>query len=347
MKEWISQLQRQYEFVVYQYEVEPLGIWLDSNRGAFYLHELPAAFLAKAEFVKKVSASMEECGLVLPLVPDVEGNTIVTHGERHYYMSRWLRNEGDWLDYGQLGEALAQFHIYSTECEETRRYRGFSTWPGAWKKRVQQFGKYRDYLENRIQSEDTDDLDYFFLDNFEYLAQVGKMSVEYLHDCNYPLVCKESSTLGRLSYINFGPGQFTLNERGNLFFADPFAWIHDMRVRDIGQWIKTDVREHGWNPYHVSAFLSRYHTVSPLLPEEFTIMYAMFLLPGRFIKKAESIYRKPSLLTNNAELELFRDETCAMTSLTAYNELVRNEQLLREFPLLVEDMFHVVIPRMI
>ncbi|MBP1934613.1 hypothetical protein [Ammoniphilus resinae] len=345
MNGWIQEFQRQYQVVVYRYEERPKGFWLETSKGTYFLYPVPLAFRGKDNYVASMYEQMNS-RLLLPIPVDQEGRIIAQLGEQGGLVTYWPYTEDERIDYALLGHSLASFHLTSAKRIKRfdNKYRGWNTWPRDWKKRVSLLPNFERVAANRAERNEADDFDQFFLENFKYLYHSGLSALAYLQDSNYPLVCKETKKYGRLTYVHFGPDQF-VSVQGRFYFADMLSWIDDMRVRDIGQWIKADVRENGWDPRRVYPFLSAYHQRSPLLPEEFAIMYAMFLLPGRMIKKYEALYYQPSsIIGDNPEVELFREETEILTPYSAYRELKRNDVLLREFPGFVEDAFGVVIP---
>jgi len=342
---WIQEFQRQYQLVVYRYEERTKGYWLETSKGVYFLYPVPLAFRGKDHYVASMYEQMNS-RFLLPIQSVPQGSSFAQIGEQSILVTHWPYEEGERIDYALLGHSLASFHLTSAKRIKrfNNKYRGWDTWPRDWKKRVNLLPNFERIAATRVERKEADDFDHFLLENFQYLYHSGRSALAYLQDCNYSLVCKETKKYGRLSYIHFGPDQF-VTVQGRVYFADPFSWVDDMRVRDIGQWIKADVREYGWDPRRVYPFLSAYHQRSPLLPEEFAIMYAMFLLPGRMIKKYDGLYDQPSSFTgDNSEVVLFREETEILTPYGAYLELKRNDVLLREFPCFVEDAFGVVIP---
>ena len=84
------------------------------------------------------------------------------------------------------------------------------------------------------------------------------------------------------------------------------------------------------NSQNIYSFLAAYHAVSLLTSGEITLIYALILLPGRLMKKAESLYYRPSLFqSDNTNLELFKDETAGITAEDAFLEMKRTDALIR------------------
>lgn len=347
MTGWITALQQQYNLVVYRYEKIPQGIWMETNRGTVVLQSVPSVYAGKEGFIKEIYHHMGQTSFLLPVFHNQEQSMLTSFGDQVYYLTRWPAAESEWLDYGWLGQSSARFHRTSAMALEKchPRYSDWDTWPKRWKSKTDQLRKFEQIAARRIDTDREDPFDSFVLENYPYLSHLAQLSLTYLHEANYREVCRQTMEWGRLSYIHFGPEQFVVSPQGNVFFVDPFSWVEDMRVRDIAQFIKADVRDQGWNPQHIYSFLCGYQSVSPLMPEEFIIMYALFLLPGRMMKKLETVYYRPHLLqSEDHSIELFRDETSEISPYQAYAEMKRNEILLREFPRLARECYGILIP---
>jgi len=344
---WLAAFQQQYGIVVFRYEKIPQGIWLETNRGTMVLQSLPQAYVQKADFVNDVYQAMGRSELLLPILPTRENEILTSFGSQYYYLMGWPATESEWMDYGCVGSSLARLHLTSVEALQDVRckFSDYGNWSKVWSAKCEQLKKYEEIAARRIGTEEEDPFDSYFMDNVGYLKQVGALSLTYLDTCNYKQVCRNTMEFGRLSYINFGYEKFVTTPQGRVFFTDPFSFVEDVRVRDIAQFIKADVREYGWNPHNVYSFLSGYHAVSPLTPDEFTLMYALILLPGRLMKKIEYLYYRPSFFQpENISIALFKDETEGITPEGAYLEMKRMEMLMKEFPRFANHSFGVHVP---
>ena len=312
---WLSTFQRQYGIVVFRYEKIPQGIWMETNRGTMVFQRLPQVYVQKAKFVYNVYEAMGRTQLLLPVIPTIENQFITSFGDQPYYLMGWPVGESEWIDYSLLGSSLSRFHQTSAValqhigCD----FSDYGNWPKVWKVKCEQLNKLERVAVTRIGTEEEDPFDLFFVENAGYIKQVGTLSLSYLDRCHYKQVCESSMEFGRLSYTNFGYEKFVTTGHGRIFFTDPFSLVEDTRVRDIAQFIKADVRDYGWNSQNIYSFLAAYHAVSPLTSGEITLIYALILLPGRLMKKAESLYYRPSLFqSDNTNLELFKEETAGI-----------------------------------
>lgn len=348
MTGWLAAFQQQYRIVVYRYEKIPQGIWMETNRGTMVFRSLPQAYVQKTGFVSEIYQAMGESPYLLPVYPNQDNEILTPMGDQYYYLMRWPTAESEWMDYGWLGSSLARFHLTTARALDHIRipFSDYDNWPKLWKLKFDQLGRYEQIAASRIGTEEEDPFDSYFVENAEYLKQAGALAFMYLETCDYKQICRNSLQFGRLSYTNFSDEKFVTTPQGRVYFTDPFSFVEDIRVRDIAQFIKANVREYGWNPHNIYSFLSSYHAVSPLTPDEFTLIYALILLPGRLIKKMEYLYYRPSIFqTDNNNLELFKGETEGITPETAYLEMKRTDLLIKEFPVFSNHLFGVTIPQ--
>ncbi|RKD21721.1 hypothetical protein BEP19_13910 [Ammoniphilus oxalaticus] len=350
MSGWLSSLQRQYGIVIYRYVKTLRGIWLETNRGAMVFQSLPVAFLPKAEFVYKVNLKLQRTSLMFPILKNSEGEIVTQIGEQAYFMIGSPISSSSWVDYGKLGSRLAEFHSISVECLEgvTDSFSEIGRWPRAWQSKYEQLERFESVAQARIGTEEQDPFDAFFVNNAAYFRQLTELSLMRLETCDYEAICDDTFPFGRLSFTNFSYETITLNQFGQPFFTDPFSLVEDTRVRDLAQFIKADVRLYGWDPSRIYTFLAAYHAVSPITPNEFQLMYALILLPGRLLKKVETLYYRPSLFrSETTHLELYRGETETMTAEVAYTEMRRAELLIQDFPLFARRYFGVSLPPLV
>lgn len=342
MSGWLTELRRQYDVDVLRYVPTPRGVWLETNRGPMMLQSIPEAYVHKAEFVYEMNQAFQRSMLMPPIVESRSGGIVSEIRETPYVLMGWPAAELNAFDYRELGSALARFHCESAKLMEGKEcpFSEYGLWPRIWRAKIERAKSFEAIAMERLGSSEEDPFDSFFLDNSQYLFQLASQALACLQAVEYEQICADARGFGRLSYVNFGFEKFVVAPGGRLFFADPFALVEDTRARDIAQFIKADARAHGWRPFHTQAFLTAYHEVSSLTSVEFQLIYALLLLPGRLLKKLESLYFRPSIFrSNDWRVALFKAETDRMTPDLAYLEMRRTETLIKEFPTFIQRCF--------
>ncbi|RXT05739.1 hypothetical protein [Ammoniphilus sp. CFH 90114] len=351
MKDWMEKVKRSYNFNVYRYQYTAKGLWMDTNRGPVILVPINDSYKRKESLVRDAYRVMERTGMTLPILPSAEGNWIVELDGASYYLMRWPAEESEWIDYTSLGESLAQFHLMSRYItHEHASSRELGTWEQDWSNKIRNLYQYQRVAYGRVGRPGAHPMDSYLVQNFEPLLQRCQSALSYLQQANYAEVCTNCQAVGKISHERFGHQQFIVSSHENILYVDPFLWMEDTRVRDIGQFIQADVLEFGWNPQQIYSFLYGYQRVAPLLPQEYYIMYAMFLMPTEALNKINRIYYRPSPLASLFS-PLFPGFEPGSPDHHDKNEEVeqeeweRNETLINKFPELMEQAFQVKIKK--
>lgn len=350
MYAWMDEVQQMYNLYIYRFQPISQGIWMDTNRGPVVMHAIPSPLLSKENLVSEAYRVMEHTGMVTPLMLSQEEKLVNTISGVPSYLMRWPAEESEWVDYEGVGEALAQFHLHSRHVESGESSSvQLGAWEKKWTRRLRDLYQYERLASRRAARTISTSIDSFVLQYYQRLAHSCQTALFYLEQANYRELCTSCQQVGRIAYQQFGHQQFIVTEHENIMFTDPFAWIEDTRVRDIGNFIVDDVKEFGWKPKQIYSFLSGYQRVSPLLPQEYGLMYAMFHMPERVMKKLEVIYDRPVpplfslFLDGNPELELARLETDSLSLQDLAEDLRRDEVLIREFPSFLQQSFGITL----
>ncbi|NGQ96955.1 hypothetical protein G3578_17470 [Brevibacillus sp. SYP-B805] len=310
-----------------------------TDRGLYYLYSCPAVYRFKRKFVEMVQRHLlkhGDCG-VLPLVKTVKGQSYVTQENELYFLQEGVREASLPEPAFALGEALARFHRSTGSFTGEKLflpYRSLAGWPGMWLKKLRQYAAYRDELEQERGI--ITPFDEYLLTTYTYIHHIGDTAVQYLKDAGYSKVIKETAGLGKVAYQNFDDGYLLVADDGSRYLAGEWSWVIDMRARDIGQWIKAEIRRDGWNRDRVERFLDGYNSISPLLKEEYACIYALLLYPGRFLKMVEGYRNVPAEELEGVDFADWRD--------MLDGELQEMERALRDYPRLIATRYGVHIP---
>ncbi|MBO8163381.1 MAG: hypothetical protein H0Z34_06630 [Brevibacillus sp.] len=283
-------LQEAYGFSIHSQRERGAATVLETDRGLFYLYSCPTACRQKKRLIDRVHHLLEENSKLRPLTfsETMLGKRLVQDGAELYYVQPGVREAvPDNLPFA-TGQALAEFHQATATLKGDPLYMPFRTlgaWPSMWRKRLRRYESYRDQLE-AVEREITP-IDEHLLTSYTYVHHLGDTAIQYLKDTGYQKVVKETAKCGKVTYQNFDHGFILFTEDGSRYVSGQYAWALDMRSRDIGQWLKADIRANGWDPKRVRAFLQGYNRVAPLIEAEYSVIYALLLFPGRFLRYAE------------------------------------------------------------
>lgn len=312
---------------------------LVTDRGIHYLYSCPAVYRYKRKFIEKVQKHLQkhcEYGL-LPITKTLAGQSYVIEGEEIYFLQLGVREAIPIDPAYATGQALAKFHLGTATFTGERLfypYRSLGNWPGMWRKKLRHYSSYRDEMDQERGV--INPFDEYLLTSYTYVHHLGEIAVQYLQDGCYQQIIKETANCGKIAYQNFDEGYLLFADDGKRYFAGEWSWVIDMRARDVGQWIKAEIRKEGWNEERIGQFLDGYNSCSPLHCDEYAVIYALLLYPGRFLKFVEA-YRGVS--AEEREGVDFSDWQEMLDE-----ELFNMESGLRNYPTFVATRYGAALP---
>ncbi|KQL46108.1 hypothetical protein AN963_14020 [Brevibacillus choshinensis] len=333
-------LQEEYGFVLEDVRSNGASKVLKTDKGLFYLFAAPEGYKYKSKFIDRVRKHVNEqqdIGM-LKLVKTVGGLGHIVSDEQLYYLYRGVRERTPEDPYFTIGQSLAKFHLATSSFKGDKLfipYSSLGSWPSMWRRKLRHYNEFRDELDE-LEGELTS-MDEFLLTSFTYVHQLGEIAVHYLLASGYDKVVKETAKYGKVAYQNFDQGYMLWNEKDARLVAGEWNWVLDMRARDIGQWLKAETKRSGWQNEKAASFLDGYNSVSPLLPDEYAVVYGLMLYPGRFLKLVEAYQELPYEEKLEVNGELWHSQL--------EDELARMEEALRQYPHLVAQRYGASIPQ--
>ena len=340
MSEVINLLQEEYGFHVFdQREVGGRTI-LQTDKGLYNLYIYPEGYRSKKKLIDQVKKHIGKQSdfSLLPVEKTKDNRSYLTVGDKMLYVQRGIR-EGLPADYAYAtGESLAQFHKSTANLTGDALFYPFrsqGSWPAMWRKKISSFESIRENLERETREFTT--FDEYLLTTYTYAHHLGDTAVQYLQDNGYQQVVKQTAAHGKISFQNFDDGYLLFHENGSRKLAGEYSWVLDMRTRDIGQWMKAEVRRNGYNPAMIKQFIDGYNSTAPLLKEEYAIVLALLMYPGRFFRQVELYDRMEAESLENVDLQEWTQDLD--------EELMAMEDVMRQFPALVEEEFGAELPQ--
>ncbi|MED2009399.1 hypothetical protein P4V39_15165 [Brevibacillus borstelensis] len=338
--EYHTILQEAYGLSLVNYSRSGNAARLKTDQGLFYLYEAPAVYKYKNKFIEKVRKHLSGQKVLKPLalIKTVKGQQHVVHDDQILYVYRGLRETVPENQAFQCGQALAHFHQGTGSLKGDKLFLPYSslgTWPAMWRKKLRQYEGYRDDMDE-VDVEITA-FDEYLLTSYTYVHQLGETAVQYLYHADYDKVVKETSACGKVAYQNFEQDFILWDEERGAHLTGEWNWVLDMRSRDIGQWIKAEVKRSGWEEERIASFLDGYNSVTPLLESEYAVIYGLMLYPGRFLKVVEA-YRE---LSPEEKQEV--DGSGWQEQLD--EELIKMEEALLAYSVFIHRRYGVSIPQ--
>lgn len=313
---------------------------LQTDRGIYYLHRSPATYRFKNRLIDKVKKHLQKQGEldVLTTVKTAKGQPyFLLNDDLHYLYLGVRESVPENMPYF-TGQTLAEFHQATCSFTGDRVYMPYSSlgsWPGMWQKKLGRYNAFRDDLD--LNGGEIMLFDEYLLTTYTYVYHLGDTAIQYLQDAGYQKLVKEAGSYGKIAYQNFDYGYVVQDEQSKRLLGGEWDWVIDMRSRDIGQWIKAEIRRNGWQAESIVDFLDGYNSISGIKENEYAVVYALLLYPGRFLKLVD-MYNN---LTQDEKEHV--DAESWQTRLDG--ELAHMEIALRDYPELIQSEYGVKIPR--
>lgn len=189
----------------------------------------------------------------------------------------------------EIGERLARFHRASAGFPFSRRHplNRLGKWKEIWIGRLKRIGTFRDSL---FQAGVGHPFDTLFLTHYTYFSQLGQVALFYLDDALYPHVVQSSASYGILSYRSLSLED--VQPKGKtIWFMNEHDWRIDIPVRDIASLIRNTMMQNG-DVDEAHLFLNGYGRIRALLPEEYPLLYAVFLYPVEWVEMVEAYFTR-------------------------------------------------------
>jgi spore coat protein YutH len=337
--EYKALLEEAYGFSLHGCRTAGAGTVLETDQGLFYLYTAPAGSKYKSRFIERVKkqlAQQQEVNM-LSLVKTKEGYPHVVSDDQIYYLYRGVREGVPDDPAFAAGQALAQFHQATRSFKSDKLFLPYSTlgrWPGMWRKKLREYNGYREDMDEA--DGEIFPFDEYLLTSYTYVHQLGETAVQYLYHAGYDSVVKETAHCGKVAYQNFDQGYILWNEEAVRYVCGEWNWVLDMRARDIGQWIKAEVRRNGWQEDVVTRFLDGYNSVCPLLESEYAVVYGLMLYPGRFLKLVETYRALPWEERQEVDGAAWKEHL--------EEELIHMEEALRRYPQTIAQRYGAPVP---
>lgn len=310
-----------------------------TNQGDYYLYRVGDASRQKRRWIERVGKLIgKQPGLSVLPVTETKAGRRLADGDAGWYYLQPAVGESALADQAYtVGQSLAKFHqatANSPADSSLAAYRSLGNWPVTWRKNLYHFDRYREQVE--AEGSELRPFDICLIMNYTYITQMANTAIQYLVDHGYQKVVKETAKQSKVAYQNFDDGFLFPAADGQLYLGGIYNWTLDMRSRDIGQWLKAQSRRHGWHEQTAQSFLAGYNSVTPLLDEEYAVIYALMMYPGRVLRQA-ALYD-----------QLDEDERGILPQQSwtkqVEDELTRMEGALRGYRELIIQQFGVIIP---
>lgn len=270
-------------------------------------------------------------------IPTQTGQLIFDGFQHSYVLLPWfkgknvqLRRSEDWV---RITQQLAFFHQVSQSFQPTHAYRKLhklGKWQADWKHAYRQLELFHLAAKWTDQPTQTDQS---WLKVAHYSLGMMENLLKYFEKMKGDQCCIESAKKGNVCHGNLHPHNMLMDDQDQFFLIDWNQAVLDVRTRDLAQWMLYAYYQTR-SPELLIYLLQAYQQVSPLMEEEYALIYVRFLYPERLIRVLRSIYEDQTLpITAGAPSVIFASKVEE-----------QKLELMKKYPELIQSAFGVNIP---
>lgn len=225
---------------------------------------------------------------------NVDGLPYALVNEDIYTMSEWIEGrECDFQNKEDLVIAavnLAKLHIASKGYEPPENSKlktDLGRWPHLMDKRIKALDRMKD-MARKKSSKTPFDLNYIKI--VQFYKDLGRRAMAVLGDSKYMDICKITEEDRSFCHHDYTYHNIIINGDNNVNVIDFDYCKREIRVYDISNFMIKVLKRVDWNIEYAKVILDAYNSVSPLMEEEYKVLFAFLLFPQRFWRLSNRFY---------------------------------------------------------
>lgn len=225
---------------------------------------------------------------------NVEGNPYATVNDDLYTVSEWIEGrECDFYNKEDIKKAarnLAYLHLASKGYEPPENSKlktDLGRWPHLMEKRIKSFEKMRDMA--RKKSNKTS-FDIAYIQGFEFYKNLGKRAMAVMEDSKYLDICGETEIEKSFCHHDYTYHNIIIDNDENVNIIDFDYCKKEVRIYDISAFMIKVLKRTEWNMEYVNLIIEAYNEVTPLMDDEYRVLFGFLLFPQRFWRLSNRFY---------------------------------------------------------
>ena len=225
---------------------------------------------------------------------NVEGNPYATVNDDLYTVSEWIEGrECDFYNKEDIKKAaknLAYLHLSSKGYEPPENSKlktDLGRWPHLMEKRIKSFEKMRDMA--RKKSNKTS-FDIAYIQGFEFYKNLGKRAMAVMEDSKYLDICGDTEIEKSFCHHDYTYHNIIIDNDENVNIIDFDYCKKEVRIYDISAFMIKVLKRTEWNMEYVNLIIEAYNEVTPLMDDEYRVLFGFLLFPQRFWRLSNRFY---------------------------------------------------------
>lgn len=224
-----------------------------------------------------------------------EGLAFIQTHQGSYFVSEWVT--GREADYNLDEDIQATVRTLAEMHQASRGMTGFpwskfksqlGLWPENFRRRASQLCEFKNEARNKRKKTGFDQL---FLEEVDSFCTEAGKAEKVLADSPYWELVKMAVQGCCFCHHDIAHHNVIIQD-GQAWLIDFDYCLLDLRIHDLTSLVIRNMKKHDWQLSKAERIISYYHSHTPLLPEELTVMLAMMLFPQDFWQAAWTYYRE-------------------------------------------------------
>lgn len=220
-----------------------------------------------------------------------------------YTLSEWIEGrECDFKDTNDVTSAaktLADIHIASKGYEPPENSKlktDLGRWPHLMEKRIKSFDKMRDMSHKNNKKSD---FDLIYIKNIDSFKKLGVRALKVLNDSSYNKLCSMEEEQKGFCHHDYTYNNIIIDNDNNLNVIDFDYCKREIRDYDISNFMIKVLKRRSWDIEIAKLIIDSYNEVSPLMDDEYRVIFAFLLFPQRFWRLSNRYYYNEVNWTEN------------------------------------------------
>lgn len=225
---------------------------------------------------------------------NVEGNPYATVNDDLYTVSEWIEGrECDFHNREDIIKAarnLAYLHLSSKGYEPPENSKlktDLGRWPHLMEKRIKSFEKMRDMARKKSNKVG---FDISYIQSIDFYKSLGKRAMAVMEDSKYLDICGVTETEKSFCHHDYTYHNIIIDNDENVNVIDFDYCKKEVRIYDISAFMIKVLKRNDWDIEYVNLIIEAYNEITPLMDDEYRVLFGFLLFPQRFWRLSNRFY---------------------------------------------------------
>lgn len=225
---------------------------------------------------------------------NIEGNPYALVNEDIYTLSYYIEGrECDFHNISEINNAsknLAELYLASRGYEPPENSKlktDLERWPHLMDKRIKSLDKMKDMARKK---RDKTAFDLNYIKSLDFYKDMGRKAMKVLLESRYNEICVRTEEEKSFCHHDYTYHNIIIDNNEEYNVIDFDYCKREIRTYDLSAFMIKVLKRQDFNIDVAVSIIDQYNTISPLLEEEYKVLYAFLLFPQRFWRLTNRYY---------------------------------------------------------